>query len=349
MILFIQGKLPHYRKGFFNEMAKHDDIVVVHSGVSNVCDSDKFRECILPLANIRPFKLQKGLFEFIKQEKPDVIIAMFDIRWIYSVILMYLSRSNIKWIWWGMDKGQSKLALTLKLLIAKRNNPIVFYNNYIKKIMVRKGVKNEKCFVANNTFYVENAIPCFNNPIKNIFINVGSLDARKQNNITILTFKKILLESNADLKLLLIGEGSEKEELENLVIKEALTSNVIFTGHIENTKELEGYYQKSIASVSFGQAGLAVLQSMAYGVPFITKKIAISGGEKHNIIDGVNGILCDDSPKSLELAMLHLIQNKDYARLLGNKAYEYYHKFASIENMAENFIQAINYNKVQGK
>ena len=92
-----------------------------------------------------------------------------------------------------------------------------------------------------------------------------------------------------------------------------------------------------------------MLQSMAYGVPFVTKENAISGGEKHNIIDGVNGILCDDSPESLELAMLSLIQNKDYAHILGNEAYEYYHKFASIENMAENFIQAMNYNKVQRK
>lgn len=344
MIIFIQGALPHYRNGFFNEMAKHDDIVVVHSGKSNVCDSDKFRECILPLVNIGPFKLQKGLFEFIKQEKPDVIIAMFDIRWIYSVILMYISRSNIKWIWWGMDKGQSKLALTLKLLIAKRNNPIVFYNNYIKKIMVRKGVKDEKCFVANNTFYVAGALPCFDNPIKDTFINVGSLNFRKQNDVTIRAFKRILLRVNLDLKLVFIGDGGERKVLEDLVKKEGLLGNVIFTGQIENTNKLTKHYQTSIASVSFGQAGLAVLQSMAYGVPFVTKENAVSGGEKHNIIDGVNGLLCDDSPKSLELAMLHLIQNKDYARLLGNEAYEYYHKFATIENMAENFIKAINYN-----
>lgn len=349
MIIFIQGTLPHYRKGFFNEMAKHDDIVVLHSGKSNVCDSDKFRECIFPLVNIGPFKLQKELFEFIKQEKPDVIIAMFDIRWIYSVFLMYLSSSKIKWVWWGMDKGKSAFALILKLLIAKRDNPIVFYNSHIKQEMIGKGLDASKCFVANNTFHVADAFPCFDSPIKDTFINVGSLDPRKQNDVTIRVFKRILLRTNLDLKLVFIGDGMERKILEDLVIKEELFDSVIFIGHIENTKKLVKYYQDSIASVSFGQAGLAVLQSMAYGVPFVTKENAISGGEKHNIIDGVNGILCDDSPESLELAMLSLIQNKDYAHILGNEAYEYYHKFASIENMAENFIQAMNYNKVQRK
>jgi glycosyltransferase involved in cell wall biosynthesis len=262
---------------------------------------------------------------------------------------MYLSDSKIKWVWWGMDKGASKIALKIKLLIAKRNNPIVFYNSQIRREMIEKGVNASKCFVANNTFHVEGALPCFDNPIKDTFINVGSLDSRKQNDVTIRVFKRILLRTNLDLKLVFIGDGVERKMLEDLVIKEELFDSVIFTGHIANTKKLAKYYRDSIASVSFGQAGLAVLQSMAYGVPFVTKKNAISGGEKYNIIDGVNGILCEDSPKSLELAMLSLIQNKDYAHILGNEAYEYYHKFASIENMAENFIQAMNYNKVQRK
>ncbi len=349
MIVFIQGTLPHYRRGVFNEMCKNDEVLVVHSGVSNKQDDDKFREYVLPLSNIGPFRIQKGLFKLIKQENPHTVISMFDIRWVYSVILMYLSDSKIKWVWWGMDKGASKIALKIKLLIAKRNNPIVFYNSQIRREMIEKGVNASKCFVANNTFHVEGALPCFDNPIKDTFINVGSLDSRKQNDVTIRVFKRILLRTNLDLKLVFIGDGVERKMLEDLVIKEELFDSVIFTGHIANTKKLAKYYRDSIASVSFGQAGLAVLQSMAYGVPFVTKKNAISGGEKYNIIDGVNGILCEDSPKSLELAMLSLIQNKDYAHILGNEAYEYYHKFASIENMAENFIQAMNYNKVQRK
>jgi len=345
MILFIQGTLTHYRRAVFNEMCKSDEVLVVHSGVSKKQDKDKFRESVLPLGKIGPFRIQKGLLKLIKRENPHTVISMFDIRWIYSVILMYLSDSKTKWVWWGMDKGKSKISLKIKLLIAKRNNPIVFYNSRIRQEMIEKGVNASQCFVANNTLYVENALPCFDNPIKNIFINVGSLDSRKQNDVTIRVFKKILLRTNLDLKLVFIGDGVERKALEDLVAKEELLNSVIFTGHIENTEKLAKYYKNSIASVSFGQAGLAVLQSMAYGVPFVTKKNAISGGEKYNIVNGVNGVFCDDNPKSLELAMLRLINDKCYARSLGNEAYKHYHKFASIENMAENFIQAINYKK----
>jgi glycosyltransferase involved in cell wall biosynthesis len=347
MIIIIQGILPHYRRDVFNEMCKHDDLLVVHSGVSNKQDQDKFREFVLPLGKIGPFRIQKGLFKLIKQENPHTVIAMFDIRWIYSVILMYLSDSKIKWIWWGMDKGISKIALEIKLLIAKRNNAIVFYNSHIKQEMIDKGVNVSRCFVANNTFHVGGALPCFDNPIKDTFINVGSLDSRKQNDVTIRVFKNILLRTNLNLKLVFIGDGLERKILEDLAMKEKLFDNVSFIGHIENKNTLEKYYRSSIASVSFGQAGLAVLQSMAYGVPFVTKENAISGGEKHNIIHRENGIFCKNNPESLEKVMFELVRDNDfaYARKLGKNAYNYYKSKASIENMANSFIRAQGYSK----
>ena len=55
--------------------------------------------------------------------------------------------------------------------------------------------------------------------------------------------------------------------------------------------QLATLYANSIASVSFGQAGLAVLQSFANSVPLVTKNGAVSGGEIDNIEHGVNGLL----------------------------------------------------------
>jgi glycosyltransferase involved in cell wall biosynthesis len=347
MILIIQGTLPHYRRGVFNEMCKYDEVLVVHSGASNKQDQDKFRECILPAVKIGPFRIQKGLFRLIKREKPHVIIAMFDIRWVYSVILMYLLDFKVKWIWWGIGKGASKIALKIKLLIAKRHNPIVLYNEHSKQEMVEKGVNAGKCFVANNTLHVVSALPSFNNSIKNTFINIGSLDSRKQNDITIRAFKRVLLESNLDLRLVFIGDGTERKNLEDLAVKEGVFNNIVFAGNIENTEELAKYYRNSIASISFGQAGLAVLQSMAFGVPFVTKENAISGGEKYNIIHRENGIFCKDSVESLEEVMLELVcdNNFTYARELGKNAFSYYKDKASIENMVSGFMKAKDYSR----
>jgi glycosyltransferase involved in cell wall biosynthesis len=121
-----------------------------------------------------------------------------------------------------------------------------------------------------------------------------------------------------------------------------MQDRVELLGRIDNPSELTRYYAEAIASVSFGQAGLAVLQSMAFGVPFITKENAISGGEKYNIINGETGILVKNDPAALEAALRRLFADIDAARRLGKAAYHYYSEAATVENMVANFIMAIN-------
>ena len=101
------------------------------------------------------------------------------------------------------------------------------------------------------------------------------------------------------------------------------------------------YYAEAIVSVSFGQAGLAVLQSLAYGVPFITKRNAISGGEKTNIKDGFNGYFCEDNSEPLSQKILELCNDIQKARVLGQNAYNYYNEYCTIENMVQVFRDAI--------
>lgn len=343
MMLVIQGQLPHYRRAFFNELSKHDDILVIHSGTPNERGEDCFRECVLPARNVGPFRIQSGLFNVIEDVNPDTIVAMFDIRWINTVKAMFRYDRKVNWIWWGLDEGGSALALKVKCLLARRDNPIVFYNSTVLSRFLGFGLNKEKLFVANNTFHVENSVPCFDHSVKNKFINVGTLDVRKQNDVTIKAFKTILEQTKRDLKLVLIGDGQERNRLERVIAEEGLNGRVILIGRIENPELLVSYYQEAIASVSFGQAGLAVLQSMAFGVPFVTKTTATSGGEKHNIIHEVNGIFCQDSQESLEREMRRLVESPDFSRQLGRSAYEYYQRHASVETMVEGFLYARRY------
>ena len=94
-------------------------------------------------------------------------------------------------------------------------------------------------------------------------------------------------------------------------------------------------------SVSFGQAGLTVLQSLGYGVPFLTKINAISGGEKTNIRDKENSLFCEDNIDSLESILVEICNDIVFARLMGERAYKYYSKYCTIENMCQGFIDAI--------
>ena len=169
---------------------------------------------------------------------------------------------------------------------------------------------------------------------------MGTLDVRKQNEIAIRAFKRVLQESRLDLQYILIGNGQERTYLEQVIISEGLTGKVIIIGQINDPAVLGTYYREAIATISYGQAGLAVLQSFAFGVPFVTKGNAISGGEKYNLRTGYNGYFCEDA-RELEGIMLRLASDLDLARKLGKNAYDYYSTHCSIENMASGFLQAM--------
>jgi len=76
-------------------------------------------------------------------------------------------------------------------------------------------------------------------------------------------------------------------------------------------------------------------------VPFITKINAISGGEKSNIKNGINGFFCEDSQVSLENTVIKICNNIELAREMGRNAYEYYSKYCTMENMVQGFVDAI--------
>lgn len=342
MILVIQGWLPHYRLELFNALGAIEDVVVVHSGKPARRDGDRFEEVVLPTKSLGPFKLQHGLLDLIEERQPRAVIAMFDVRWVNTVLAMYRFDRRLKWVWWGLDRGKSDWATRAKLLFARRANPIVFYNEETRASFRSALAPQVPLLVANNTFHVANRVKSFRNPMKNRIINVGSLEARKQNEVTVRVLKKICDETGADIRFSLIGDGPERAMLTALVDELRMQDQVELLGRIDNPSELARYYAEAIASVSFGQAGLAVLQSMAFGVPFVTKENAISGGEKYNIIDGVNGILVKDDPSSLEAALRGLFSDIGAARRLGEAAYRYYSEEATIAKMVANFVSAIN-------
>ena len=343
MILVIQGQLPHYRRELFNSLCTLDEVAVVHSGRPVRSDADRFAEIVLPARKFGPFRLQEGLSKLIAELRPKTVIAMLDVRWLNSVRAMLRYDRSMNWVWWGLDRGKSYLALRAKMAIARRRNPIVFYDRVTRHALGETLAPQDKLFVANNTFHVPNRIEGHLHPQKTRFINVGSLDARKQNDVTIRALHRIVKDTETDIRFTLIGEGKERDRLVALIDALGMHNHVELAGRIEDPAVLANYYAESLASVSFGQAGLAVLQSMAFGVPFVTKRNAISGGEKHNIQDGINGVFCEDDPEDLERCLRSLIADTDKARLLGQAAFDYYSREATIDNMVTNFGKAIDY------
>ena len=340
-VLIFQNQIPHYRIDFYNEMGKKFKLIVAHSGQPTSAKIKNFEEIIIETIKIGPFNFQKNILKIVKQINPSRIISMFDISWPSTIILLLFKKYRKMYIWWGLDEGRSKFSLFFKLLITKLNLPIIFYHKDISARFIEMGVSENLCYVGNNTFHVQHRIKGYEDK-KDFFLFVGTLDKRKKLDVCIESIKKVSLETNKEINLIVIGDGEERDSLESIVHEMRLDRNIIFKGRINSTEKLKEFYSGAIAAISYGQAGLSVLQSFAYGVPYVTHRYAISGGEHKNIIHKENGLLVDES-YSIDEAIKDLIQKDNLAPMLGKNAYDYYSNECTLEKMIEGFVKAINH------
>jgi glycosyltransferase involved in cell wall biosynthesis len=341
-LLILQGWLPNYRKPFFNELARHYQLTVLHSGSSSVAPSDKFSEVLIPCVKYWGIKWQNNLLKKIREIQPDVVVAGDDLRYLGFALARLVSPASLPWVWWGVNLTHNCFLSFVKFnFIFRNHDSLIFYDRKSMNRVISLGIDSSRLYLANNTVYVDQRPLSNDFQLRKSFINVGSLDHRKKNDVLLRVFSSIIRMRGNGYKLYLIGDGPELDSLRSLAAELDISKNVIFTGKIEEPQILYEYYKTALASVSFGQAGLAVLQSMAHGVPFITSKSAITGGELTNILHNINGIICDDSEEDLLKSIIELIDYPSKADALGKSSYEYYHNQANINIMIEGFLAAL--------
>lgn len=117
-------------------------------------------------------------------------------------------------------------------------------------------------------------------------------------------------------KLIIVGEGDYKSELEKLVKKIKLQKVVSFSGFVKEIekemKEFDIYIQPSL-SESFG---LAIVHAMSLGLPVVATN---TGGIPEVVTTGKSGILIErESPKALANGILKLLRDKTMAKEMGH-------------------------------
>src|SRR5690606_15767667 len=147
-------------------------------------------------------------------------------------------------------------------------------------------------FVANNTvsiYYDSNK-----EYVKNSFLFVGSLYRSKGIRYLLEAYKDAYMLDTKLPILNIIGEGDELEYINEYIDENGLQNNIFIRGAIYDDFILHDYFRSAYVTISPNQAGLSVLSSLGHGVPFVTYKKSITGGERFNIINGYNGFIYND-------------------------------------------------------
>ena len=243
-ILILYNFILHYRIPFFNVLAQNYNVTVLHSGNKSKGPDDKFEEIIVPVKKIGPFYLQKGVLEEVNNSKYDIIIALFDVRWVNTLRSIHNHNKKAKYILWGAWITNNYLADKVRLFYTKKSYANVFYTNEALQDFVQKGIDPRNLYVGNNTFDVGERIRSFENSEKTSILFVGSLDERKQNDILLRSFSEILEKIPSNITLTIVGDGIQIEILAALANELQLGKRIDFVGKLTDTRALMDYYKK---------------------------------------------------------------------------------------------------------
>ncbi len=347
-ILILQNEISNYNVSTYNLISQAAKLTVGYF------ENDKSsRECLFlkhrfDVKQRGPFIFIKGLRNYCKQF--DVVCILPNLRYPSYCIIPFLPH-NYKVVSWGIGfrcsythpyetkRKHSLLDKVYQMLLSKCDANI-FYMEKSKEFWSGTKLGMENVFVAPNTTDVID-IP-FVPEKKKDFLFVGTLYKGKGLDILLETFKQFKETCSSNTSLFIVGGGELEDELKKYVGENELEESVIFTGPIYEESVIAKYFQRSLLCFSPTQAGLSVPKSLGYGVPFVTRKNAITGGELYHITDDFNGILYTDNAELKEI-MLDAVSNRSKYIDMGRNAKDYYDNNATVYHKAKGAMDAFDY------
>jgi phosphatidyl-myo-inositol dimannoside synthase len=173
-----------------------------------------------------------------------------------------------------------------------------------------------------------------------VILTVGRLIKRKGVDDLI---KAISLINDSSVKLMIVGEGEESNNLKNLVSELNLDTRVIFAGRVDRVADY--YYSCDVFSMpskylkidgDIEGLGLVYLEAQYFGLPVIGTR---SGGIPEAMIEGETGFLVDEnSPKDLAEKIQLFKSDQETYLMFKNKALDFVKNNFSWEVLIEKMI-----------
>lgn len=287
----------------------------------------------LQVKNKRDLNHYHQLKQIIKQEKPDILHIHvwnpascrhaflagnntntpivttehdpFKLSFLKNLFKKYTLKSVKKIITVSTENQQ-----TLKQLYPKHQEKIAVIHNGIDftwwnsqllsfNKLDRKTIKEELFHAKEDTL---------------IITTIAALHERKGINYAIDALKP-LTEQYPNIKLVIIGNGPEKENLQKQINKLKLTSNAILLGKQSNIPYLLKSSDIFLLPSKREAFGLVNLEAMFCGLPVVASKV---GGIPEIIAHKKTGILVPaQNPQAITEALNQLISNPQLRKLIG--------------------------------
>jgi glycosyltransferase involved in cell wall biosynthesis len=282
---------------------------------------------------------QPGLSDWLKTWDPDALIVEANPRYLSTpAAVQWMHKRGRPVIGWGLGSPPIRgFRKRRRISFLRQFEALISYSQRGAQEYAALGFPREKIFVATNSVSHAPISAPDRRPETvdryNILF-VGRLQARKM----IDSLLRACAQLEAKPRLVIVGEGSEREKLEMLAKEIYPSAEFIGARH---GVELKPYFMEADLFVLPGTGGLAVQEAMSYGLPVI---VAQGDGTQDDLVRRENGWQIPPPVGDFE-ALLSTIKEalSDVARLrrMGEESYRIVKEEINIEKMADVFVQAL--------
>lgn len=297
----IEDMVPN-KKEFYNSLKKLNFIETFKQGIKS----------------IKILKLKKEkMINYIKNCNSDVIISTRDIHnaWLGK----YGNNKSLKIGWEHNHHNNNKRFINKIVNSVKNLDYFVLVSKELTEFYSEK-LKNSNCkcvYIPNSIDYIPNQKSALKN--KNI-ISVGRL-SKEKGFLDLIDVYNIVHNKFPDWTLNLIGDGAEREKIEEKIRKYGLEKNVILHGYqnrdyINEVLKKSSIYVMSSYTESFG---IVLLEAYAFGLPAVS--FTSAQGACEIISDNWDGYLVKDRDKEqMAKRICELISNYNRRFIMGKNA-----------------------------
>lgn len=300
--------LPPWRIDVFNGMAAQYDLTVVFFNAELEGFTYDRKELLSRLKgmdvrflntgfNVGTRPVRTGIASIIREIRPDLVfvheyssvsVALALMRRRFGYRLYVTTSDNLIWA-----KASSGVKAAARKFVLKRSEGVILYSRPVEQFYrehfpwLRTGI----CPNIQNPDTVLSYRKDFTDPLPDasrVILYVGRLVAIKQLDRLMDAFASV---ENAGYTLVLVGEGEERERLENHARELGIRERVLFDGFRFGAPLYQWYDRAdfSVLASSHEAFGAVVNESLILGCPVLASRYIGS----LDFIDGTNGIVFD--------------------------------------------------------
>ena len=240
----------------------------------------------------------------------------------------------------------------IQIYVAKSAKRVIVPSNYLKNIVLKWGVVEEKIKVIYNAFDLptlsagRSILEETKEELRKklglsgtVLISAGRLVVWKGFDVLIEVMPEIL-KAVPDAKLYIIGSGPETANYKNQIANSKLEDKVFMIGQVSRDDMLKYLNAGDVFVLNTGYEGFShfLLEAMAMGIPIITTSV---GGNTELIENGKDGILIDYNDKEeLKKKIIEIAGNEALKNELTKNAKQMVIKFSK-EKMLEETVKIL--------